>query len=358
VVDAVNTSTAAGRLQMHILAAMAQFSSDLLSERMCEVNAIRRLRQGKDVPSKPAKMKWDSSEWVAQRGDSPAATRLYGVIYSYERVSSVSQYTSGLSLENQSAANEAYIRRHCVATGAVIGEVFREDAISAFSVRFDQRPEGKRLLEKLKPGDDVVIYRSDRAFRHPGDALEICKLIKEKGAFVHLVSECIRSDVGSGMDWIGILSAVAHLESTLKSRRVREAHDACRRQGRPIGQIKKGYKSVVSGGKKKLAIDEAEVARCAAVWIARNEMNLSINETTDVIVALKCEAKNEKATLRKYGGHSCVKWHTDYAERLQEELPPSLWEKAMTQARERISRPISKKFWICPSWAWPGGVAV
>ncbi len=354
VADSINTATASGRFQSHIRAAMAQYSSDLLSERMREAWAIKRLREGKKLPRAAKRLSWENSEWVA---DVKSVTgRAYGTIHIYERVSSVSQYTSGLSLENQSIANAAYAARLAGDTVSRLGETFREDAISAFSVKFQHRPEGKRLLEALRPGDDVVIYRSDRAFRNPGDALEVCQLIKEKGAFVHLVTENIRTDVGTGADWIGVLASMAHLESTLKSRRVREAHDYCRRHGRPVGTTPKGFKAVISGGKKKLSVDKQQVFLCAMAVIMREERGQSINETMDALVAMKCELKGKKATLREYSGHSIVAWHMEYAERLQKQLPEAIWEEAVAQARDRLSRPIQKKYWIVPSWQWPAGV--
>ena len=351
IVDQINTATAAGKLQAHIRAAMAQFASDLISERMREAFAIKRIRNGEKVNSKP-KAQWVASEWTCDPKE--ATQRERGRVLIYERVSSIGQYTSGLGLENQSASNNRYGER-LIKEGSTSTEVFREDAISAFKVPFPKRPEGKRLMESVRAGDDVVVYRSDRAWRHPGDAVEMCEELKKKGAYLHLVAEGIRTDVGTGSDWITVLASIAHLESTLKSRRNRESADARRKQGRPCGPPRIGLKTAKCGDKKKLALDMQVVIKCAAIEILFYEFKLSRYKLIDVLTAWDCEKRKAKATIREYFNPRYV---TDYlnvnCKTVREMVTEDIWEKARTAAYEKIYTPIDKRYWIVPTWEWFG----
>jgi DNA invertase Pin-like site-specific DNA recombinase len=106
----VNTTTASGKLQASILAAMAQYSSDLTSERTREALLIKRLAGAKVSIGAP-KASWMRSELALPK--QVTEVRRTGVIRMYERVSSDKQYESGLGLENQTKANLRYAHQ-CV----------------------------------------------------------------------------------------------------------------------------------------------------------------------------------------------------------------------------------------------------
>lgn len=352
IVDQINTSTANGRLQANILAAMAQWSSDITSERVREANAIRRMLKGQEpCVGKQSKNIWLPSEYKVE--DLPKTDRRSGTVWRYERVSSDSQYTSGLGLKYQSQANLNYAQRHAAKIGSEVGEAFVEDAVSAFKVKFQDRPEGKRLLSIVKPGDDIVIYRSDRAWRNPGDAVDMTKLLHDKGVYIHLVSEGLRTDTGNGLDWIGLFSSVAHLESSLKARKTRESIDYCRRNGRPIGTIPKGFKAVAVGKKKKLKLDINESAEAAAAVIMRHELQWSFNRVRDVLVAWRCRNKDVKCTQKQMVDISTVQRAIIQAEAIKKKVPTAVWNNILEKAWGLIRKPIEPKYWWVMDWEWP-----
>jgi DNA invertase Pin-like site-specific DNA recombinase len=51
---------------------------------------------------------------------------------------------------------------------------------SAGSIPFAERPESKRLLELLKPGDIIVSPKLDRMFRSALDALQTIEELKRR----------------------------------------------------------------------------------------------------------------------------------------------------------------------------------
>lgn len=356
IADQINTTTAVGRLQAHMKAAMAQFTSDLISERTKEALAIKRMREGRNPfeGGRTRRMDWMPSEFRQSISTIPINQRIgQGTIYCYERVSSDRQYTSGLGLESQSFHNWATAKALANETGnRICEETFSDNAVSAFRVPFDKRPAGKALLERLKPGDDVIFYRLDRAWRNPGEAVDTCQRLKERGVYVHFTAEGIRTDTAVGEEWIGLLASVAHLESVMRSRRVREAHARCRSNGRPIGQIPKGFKSKQVNDKQKLVLDHKAAVRLVAIWLLREEMELSSKEISDVIFAWNCRDEKHRATL-KHRKEGQVARKLKQAQQLKSRLTASLWWSLVAEAREFVEQPIDDKYWWMMRWDWP-----
>ena len=189
--DQMNTTTAIGKLQMHLRAAMAQFASDLISERTREAKAIKRISEGGKQPIRRERRRWEESEYAQEMKGPTKLSRPTGTIHMYQRCSSISQYTSGLGLEAQESGLRRYAETLSSASGAEMGELYSDNAISPFKVPFAERPAGTRRHESLKPGDDVIIYRLDRIWRSAADASLTSKLFEERGAYLHFVTEGI-----------------------------------------------------------------------------------------------------------------------------------------------------------------------
>jgi putative DNA-invertase from lambdoid prophage Rac len=144
-----------------------------------------------------------------------SAARVYG----YVRVSTAEQANAGLSLETQ----QQQITGYCMMKGWTVAEFFVEAGVSG-SVPLADRPEGKRLLATLQPGDTVVTAKLDRAFRSAADALGTLEQLKEDKIGLHMID--LGGDVcGNGISKLvfTILSAVAENERDRIRERVREA---------------------------------------------------------------------------------------------------------------------------------------
>lgn len=347
--DQINTSTAFGKLQANIKASCAQFTSDLISERTREALAIRRMTRGRTALSGKRETRlWIPSEYTVDA--QVEANRPSGTIYRYERVSSDKQYTSGLGLEYQSQMNAEAAERLSKETGGVVyPKAFVDPAVSAFSQKFSERPSGRQLLDIVKPGDDIIVYRLDRAWRNPADAIEMCEELKKRGVYIHLVSEGIRTDSGVGMEWIGMLASMAHMESMMRSRRVREAHSKCRKQGRPIGAIKAGFKEKKVGVKSKVVLDKKACARLAAIYIMRMHRNYSNDQIRDVLASWDARHKEVKLTLLMRKNISVAR-SLQQLEDLKSHLPEEVYGDIIQSGWELLRQPIRKEHWTYPKW--------
>lgn len=343
ITECINTATANGKLQANIRAAVAQWHSDMTSERTREALLIKKLGLGNHKSSE--KPKWEGSKFDFSKAHKAKEARTYGTTYRYERASDISQYTSGLGLEQQARANEAYAKEWCKKTGSKDGGVFKEEAVSAFSVPLHKRPMGKKLLETVQPGDDIVVYRPDRAWRSTKDALECLDGLTAKGVYVHIVTDGIRTDTDGGLDWLAILSAVAQMESSLKRKRRLEVNEWLRRHGRCTGGVHRGWVKKTVNGKKRLKLSLNKCARIVAIYILRHEIGLSLGKIAQVEQAWRCVDKDERMTLKKPIVHRDIEKLIKSAEFIMSTVRQATWDKIMERAWKKVSTPINERHW-------------
>ena len=128
---------------------------------------------------------------------------------------------------------------------AGVTEIFEEKASSVGT-----RPELRRCLASLKPGDVFVIYKLDRVARSLPDLLSILADIKAAGALVKSLTEPLDTTTAMGSFVIQILGAVAELERGI----IRERSMAGQRAARDRG--------ILPGRPRSLSVEaEAEVVR-------------------------------------------------------------------------------------------------
>ena len=65
---------------------------------------------------------------------------------------------------------------HAKAAGFAIDEVVADNGVSGLSTRLVERPEGRRLFDKLRAGDVLVVRWVDRLGRNYED---VCDVIRE-----------------------------------------------------------------------------------------------------------------------------------------------------------------------------------
>lgn len=361
--DGIDTTTATGRLRANLLASVAQYYSDIISERTREALAIKR------ITDKPDKVKLPAPKSIWIPGDTPylplhtvSAQPRPGSIYCYERVSHISSYISGLGLECQSLANQRYAQ-YLASTNlglTIHTEPFVDEAISAFKVPLADRPAGRKLLEILKPGDHVVIYRLDRAWRQPGEAAIMAKSLADRGVCVHFVEDKLRTDTQHGLDYINILASVASLESSMKSRRAKEVAAHCREQGRPCGNPRYQYKIVKRRHVKKIVICQEKLTWMAMCWMLYNHTDYGVTRSSDIINAIWSSEQGCKAlplAFRKTIGYNTVAVRNlsiRFEQLLADELPKSLLRKCVDNALSKLRRepPASHRI-FCKRIGWP-----
>lgn len=107
-------------------------------------------------------------------------------------------------------------------------QIFEEKASSVGT-----RPQLRRCLSALRPGDVFVIYKLDRVARSLPDLLSILADIKAAGALVRSLTEPLDTTTAMGSFVIQILGAVAELERGI----IRERSIAGQRAARDRGVL-------------------------------------------------------------------------------------------------------------------------
>lgn len=159
--------------------------------------------------------------------DDLTATRIQqeGIMahYGYIRVSTTDQTT-----ENQ--------RLEIVKAGFAIEEYFSDDGVSGSKKAF-QRPAFSRMLEKMQPGDTIVVTKVDRLGRNAGDVLSVVAELKDRGVGVKVV-QLGGVDLASsaGKLLLTMLAAVAEMERDMLIERTKSGLERTKAQGTKLGR--------------------------------------------------------------------------------------------------------------------------
>jgi DNA invertase Pin-like site-specific DNA recombinase len=177
--------------------------------------------------------------------------------YGYARVSTARQAEEGLSLGTQQRQIEGYAQMR----GLPVERLFVEEGVSG-SVPLGERPEGRKLLAALKPGDALIAAKLDRAFRSALDALQVVRDLTRKGVALHLLD--LGGDVtnGHGKLFMTIVAAFAEAERDRIRERISDVKRDQRRQGRYLGGIVPfGFRPGPDGALEPVPAEQAVIVR-------------------------------------------------------------------------------------------------
>ena len=111
-------------------------------------------------------------------------------------------------------------------------KIFRDKASGG---RWD-RPELHRLLDQLRKGDVLVVWRLDRLSRSLRDVLMIMERIQEAKAGFRSLTEAIDTTTAPGRMMMQMVGAFAEFERAILRERTKAGLDAARKQGRIGGR--------------------------------------------------------------------------------------------------------------------------
>lgn len=157
--------------------------------------------------------------------------------YGYARVSTDEQYHSRLSIDEQQAQITSFCEQHELDLGPARCRL-REEAASAYKLRFEKRPVGGELNALLRAGDHLVIAKVDRAFRNMTDAFNRVQDWHQRGILVHILDT---PGGGYGADplfdklILAVLAWSAEFESQRRSERMVDAWRSARKTGKHMG---------------------------------------------------------------------------------------------------------------------------
>ncbi|QCL97932.1 recombinase family protein [Agrobacterium tumefaciens] len=87
-----------------------------------------------------------------------------------------------------------YQRTQAEQAGFVIDEVIADHGVSGVSTKLADRPEGKRLYDKLRHGDVLVVHWVDRLGRNYGDVVDAIQHFMRQGVAVKTVIDGMTFD--------------------------------------------------------------------------------------------------------------------------------------------------------------------
>ena len=143
---------------------------------------------------------------------------------------------------------------------AGVTKVFEERASGG---RWD-RPELQRMLDQLRPGDVVVVWKLDRLSRSLKDLLRILDKIEQAGAGFRSLTEAVDTTTAAGRMLMQMLGSFAEFEREMIRERTRAGLAAARAQGR-IG----GRRPKLDQAQQKEVVDMVTSGRKTAAEVAR-----------------------------------------------------------------------------------------
>jgi DNA invertase Pin-like site-specific DNA recombinase len=178
------------------------------------------------------------------------------MLIGYARVSTSEQETA-----TQAAALKA----------AGCERIYREKASGG---RWD-RPELHRLLDQLRKGDVLVVWKLDRLSRSLRDVLTIMERLAEAKAGFRSLTEAIDTTTAAGRMMMQMVGAFAEFERAMLRERTKAGLDAARKEGRIGGRRPKLSdqqqaeirKMITRGG--KTAADAARLFKVHPATISR-----------------------------------------------------------------------------------------
>lgn len=123
------------------------------------------------------------------------------------------------------------------------------------------RPEGKKLLNEMQPGDIVVASKLDRMFRAASDALACAERMKEIGVSLILVDMGADPVTGNGMAkcFFTMAAAFAELERSTIAERMSNGKAAKRAKGGHTGgEAPYGLRIIGHGRDSRIEVNEEE----------------------------------------------------------------------------------------------------
>ena len=182
--------------------------------------------------------------------------------------------------------------------------IFQEKASGG---RWD-RPEFQRLLEHLRPGDVVVVYKLDRLSRSLKDLLNTLERIQVAKASFQSLTEAIDTGTPAGRMMMQIVGSFAEFEREMLRERTRHGLEAARREGRVGGRRPKltsaqerEIVAMVTSGQKRAA-ETARLFQVHPSTVSRllvREAQRTMPDSLDAAASEFTTKKGELAPVKK-----------------------------------------------------------
>lgn len=231
------------------------------------------------------------------------------LVYGYLRVSHLDGKQSQNGLEAQVTSIERYFQYLQLRDPRLVwGGWFRDEAVSASKKMFANRPEGKRLDACLRPGDQIIFAKLDRAFRNLKDLTHTIEHWVQRKIGLHFADMQIDLTTPAGMAMLQMAGVFAQWEASMVSVRVREAQAKLKAGGRPAaGRAPIGMRWVDPGKGRThtLASNNAKRRVMQEIVRLRDVEGLSFRQISDRIER-ELAAYEKRPERQRDGGRD---WH-------------------------------------------------
>ena len=140
--------------------------------------------------------------------------------------------------------------------------VFTEHASGG---RWD-RPELHRMLDQLRPGDVVVVWKLDRLSRSLKDLLHLMELLGERNVGFRSLTEAIDTTTPAGRMMMQMVGAFAEFERAMIRERTLSGLEQARSEGRVGGRRRKLLPHQEQDIRESVQAGRRTAAQCARLF--------------------------------------------------------------------------------------------
>ena len=158
---------------------------------------------------------------------------------------------------------------------ALCDELYVEKISAACKIR----PVYRQVVETLQPGDTLVVWDLDRAFRSTVDALLEAEKLRQRGIEFQIVNLNVDTATPSGELIYTVMAAFAQFERSNLIKRTKEGMAAARLRGKHIGRP------------YKLSLEE--------VVLAHSKIQSGDSTLTDMAMQFECSTETLSQAIKR-----------------------------------------------------------
>lgn len=156
------------------------------------------------------------------------------------------------------------------------------ERVSAVSPK---RPVFDGVVAALQPGDALVVWDLDRAFRSVVDAILVVEKLRVRGISMQIVNLQVDTNTPAGMLVYTVLSAFAEFERQMLSQRTKEGLAAAQKRGQRLGRPRKITDDQLEQARRCIGHGERRVGDLArdlgiAPWSLTRALRRNSDEST------------------------------------------------------------------------------
>ena len=301
----IRMDTAAGQLWARTVASFAEYQSAIISERVREANAIRKLYGTVKSTSSRQKSRQSVAEVpesilrITKSAQLDAAPSKTGRVFAYGRISTLDQDVKPQILRLEQGIS------YRIEQGRTRGGLFVDEGVSAFFTNFMNRPAGRAIFDQLQPGDVILCTKLDRMFRSTLDMARTLELLKELQVHIAAIDGDISTETPEGQAIASYLCIMAQWESQSISWRTKMAMDSIREVRGPWldGRYPRWVNAIPTGSGHRIEVNPV-VVRDAIKIRELHDSGLTVNRVSDIMQRVHEEENNFPVPVPRSGFES------------------------------------------------------